>query len=67
MGIGVRKDYINGTLFNNPHTYRNAGFNTYNDNKQGIVENAFAMFRYGVYSTFTSTSALTIYGGLGAR
>ena len=67
MGIGVRKDYINGTLFNNPHTYRNASFNTYNDNNQKIVENSFAMFRYGVYSTFTSTLALTIYGMVVAR
>ena len=64
MGSGARKNYINGTLFNNPHTYRNASFNTYNDNKSGIVENTFAVFKYGVYSSITSTFSLLVYGGL---
>ena len=64
MGCKNIKSYVNSTLFNNPHTYRNASFNTYNDNKQEIVENSFAMFRYGVYSSVTSTFSLLIYGGL---
>ena len=56
MPRSLRKSYLTDVVFGNSHDYVNANLNTFKSNKFGIVNSSFNVFRYGVYSTISSTS-----------
>ena len=55
MPRSLRKSYLTDVVFGNSHDYVNANLNTFRDNPWGIVNSSFNVFRYGVYSTISST------------
>ena len=50
-------------MFKNGRANANANLHTFIDNPIGTVERSFAVYKYGIYSTLSSTSALTTWGG----
>ena len=55
MPRSLRKSYLTDVVFGNSHDYVNANLNTFMDNPWGIVNSSFNVFRYGFYSTLSST------------
>ena len=55
MPRALQKNYLTDFVFKNSHDYVNANLHTFIDNPFGIVESSFNVFRYGVYSTISST------------
>ena len=62
MNRASKKNYLTDKIFKNSRA--NANLHTFMDNPYGIVEKSFAVFKYGIYSTISSTSLLTIKGWL---
>ena len=64
MNRTSRKNYLTEKVFKNSRSYANANLNTFADSPVRVLEHSFKGFRYGIYSTVTSTSYTSIYGVL---
>ena len=55
MPRAVRKNYVTDKIYQNSRSYGNANLHTFDDNSLETVELTFKVFKYGVYSTISST------------
>lgn len=63
MNRAGKKAYLTDHIFKNGRSNANANLHTFIDNPIGIIESYFATYKYGIYSTVSSTTSLAIYGG----
>ena len=63
MNRAGKKAYLTDHIFKNGRSNANANLHTFMDNPIGIIESYFATYKYGIYSTVSSTTSLAIYGG----
>ena len=62
MNRAEKKTYLTDHVFKNGRANANANLHTFTDNPIGTIERSFAVYKYGIYSTLSSTSALTTWG-----
>ena len=62
MNRAEKKSYLTDHVFKNGRANANANLHTFTDNPIGTIKKSFAVYKYGIYSTLSSTSALTTWG-----
>ena len=59
-----RKNYLTDIVYKNSRSLGNVNMHTFTDNPLGTVERTFSLYKYGIYSTVSSTLSLSVYGAL---